>query len=100
MLWGMKFTLVPREQVGTILASEPQPSGGLAAKYDVTLTEEERTRLEALTQAGRIAARTLLHAWILLKADAGPSGPGWSDGQIRAAFGVSWSTLVRVRRTL
>ena len=26
--------------------------------------------MRALTQAGRIAARTLTHAWILLKADA------------------------------
>ena len=96
----MKFTLIPREQVGAILASEPQPPGGLSAKYHVTLTEEERTRLEALTQQGRIAARTLTHAWILLKADASPWGPGWSDRQIREAFGVGWSTIARVRRAL
>jgi transposase len=72
----------------------------LAAKYAVTLTEEERTRLEALTQHGRIAARTLTHAWILLKADTGPAGPAWSDTRIREAFGVGWSTIARVRRAL
>src|SRR4051812_32876277 len=94
----MKFTVIPREQVGAVLASEPRPPGGLAAKYHVTLTEEERTQLEALTRAGRIAARTLTHAWILLKADAGPAGPAWSDGQIRDAFAVGWATLARVRR--
>ena len=100
MLGGMKFTLLPREQVATVLASEPQPQGGLPAKYHVTLTEEERARLEALTQQGRIAARTLTHAWILLNADTSPGGPGWSDAQLRAAFGVGWSTIARVRRAL
>ena len=96
----MKFTLIPQEQVAAVLASEPRPPGGLPAKYHVTLTEEERARLEALTQQGRIAARALTHAWILLKADAGPGGPAWSDGQIREAFGVGWSTIARVRRAL
>jgi transposase len=96
----MKFTLLPREQVATVLASEPRPSGGLAAKYHVTLTEEERTRLEALTHHGRVAARTVRHAWILLQADTGPAGPAWSDAQIRAAFGVGASTIARVRRVL
>ena len=100
MLYGMKFTLLAREEVAAVLASEPRPPGGLAAKYHVTLTEEERTRLEALTQRGRVAARTLTHAWILLKADASATGPAWSDAQIRAAFGVGWSTLARVRRAL
>ena len=100
MLWGMKFILLPREQVAAVLASEPQPQGGLPAKYHVTLTEEERAQLEALTQRGRLAARTLTHVWILLKADAGPGGPAWSDAQIRAAFGVGWSTIARVRRAL
>ena len=96
----MKFTLIPREQVATVLASEPRPPGGLAAKYHVTLTEEERTRLEALTHHGRVAARTVRHAWILLQADEGPAGPAWSDTQIRAAFGVGGSTIARVRHAM
>src|SRR3954471_24375100 len=96
----MKFTVIPRAEAAAALASEPQPPGGLAAKYHVTLTEEERTQLETLTHAGRIAARTLTHAWILLKADAGPGGPAWSDSQIRDAFGVGWSTIARGRRAL
>jgi hypothetical protein len=56
MLEGMKFTLIPRAQVAEVLESEPQPAGGLPAKYIVTLTAEEREQLPALTQAGRIAA--------------------------------------------
>ena len=98
MLGRMKFTLIPRTEVAAAPESERQPAGGLAAKYHVTLTEEERTQLAALTHAGRIAARTLTHAWILLKADASPDGPAWADGQIRDAFGVGWSTIARVRR--
>ena len=98
--WGMQFMVIPREEVADILASAPRPPGGLPAKYHVTLTEEERARLEALTQQGRIAARTLKHAWILLQADTGPGGPAWSDAQIRAAFGVGWSTIARIRRAL
>src|SRR3954454_13117157 len=100
MLGSMEFTVISRAQATAVLASEPRPPGGLAAKYHVTLTEEERTRLEALTQAGRVAARTVTHAWILLKADARPGAPAWSDAQIREAFGVGWSTIARVRRAL
>ena len=100
MLGSMEFTIISRAQAAAVLASEPRPPGGLAAKYHVTLTEEERTRLEALTKAGRVAARTVRHAWILLKADASPGAPAWPDAQIRDAFGVGWSTIARVRRTL
>src|ERR671916_719232 len=59
--------VLPREHIAEVLASERQPQGGLAAKYHVTLTEEERARLEALTQKGRVAARTVRHAWILFE---------------------------------
>src|SRR3954452_1020301 len=98
MLEGMQFTLISRAQVAEVLESAPQPPGGLPAKYIVTLTAEEREQLQALTQAGRIAARTLKHAWILLKADASPAGPAWSDSAIRTAFEVGWSTIARVRQ--
>ena len=94
----MKFTLISRAQVAEVLESAPPPPGGLPAKYHVTLTKEEREWLQALTQAGRLAARTLKHAWILLKADASPGGPAWADGAIRTAFDVGWSTIARVRR--
>src|SRR5260370_24977188 len=94
----MKFTVIPRAQVAEVLESAPQPAGGLPAKYIVTLTAEERDQLQALTQAGRIAARTLKHAWILLKADASPAGPASSDSAIRTAFDVGWSAIPRGRQ--
>ncbi len=67
-------------------------------KYIVRLTEEERGELERLTTTGRAAARTLRHAWALLKADAAPAGPGWTDAQIKDAFGVSINTIGRIRQ--
>jgi transposase len=66
--------------------------------YVVRLSEAERRGLERVVTAGQTAARTLTHAYILLKADAGAAGPGWRDAQITEAFGVSASTVVRVRR--
>ncbi len=67
-------------------------------KYIVRLTEEERQDVERLTAAGRTAARTLRHAWVLLKADAAPDGPGWTDDQIQDAYGVSINTIGRIRQ--
>jgi len=67
-------------------------------KYLVTLTDEERQRLQALVSQGRAAARRITRAWILLKADPDP-GPGWSDEQIRQTFDVSLVTIYRVRQT-
>jgi transposase len=67
-------------------------------KYIVRLTEEERAEVERLTTTGRTAARTLRHAWVLLKADAAPDGPGWTDEQIGDAYGVSLNTIGRIRQ--
>lgn len=68
-------------------------------KYLVTLTADERQELEQLLTKGKAAARTLTRAWVLLKADAGPCGPAWTDEQIRAAYGVGAVTIYRVRQT-
>lgn len=70
---------------------------GARRTYVVTLTGEERTDLERVVQTGSGKARTLLHARILLKADAGPHGPRWTDEQIRAALDVSDDTISRAR---
>src|SRR5258705_11329648 len=98
MLGSMKFTLIPRAQVAEVLESEPQPAGGLPAKYIVTLTAEERDQLQALTHAGRIAARTLKHAWILLKADASAAGPARSASARCTPVVGGWAALPRGRQ--
>jgi hypothetical protein len=47
---------------------------------------EERERLETLIRGGKHPARKLTRARILLKADAGEAGEGWSDSQIAGAL--------------
>ena len=54
----------------------------------VTLTEQERTDLTKLVRAGRVGARTILHAQVVLWTDAGPLGLHWTDEAIQAAFGI------------
>jgi len=67
-------------------------------RYRVTLTTEERTDLLHLISTGKAAARTLLHARILLKADTPPGEPGRFDEDIAAAVETSVSTVERVRQ--
>jgi transposase len=63
-------------------------------KYKVTLREQEREELGQLIKKGKGAARKLLHARILLKAD---TSMGWQDQAISEALEVSISTIERVR---
>ena len=67
-------------------------------KYIVTLTEPEREMLQAMLSRGKAAARKLVHARILLKADAGPDGPAWKDDQIAEGLEVGRATVERIRR--
>ena len=67
-------------------------------KYVVTLTEEERQTLLAMLSRGRTAARKLVHARILLKANAAPGGPGWNDAAIAEGLDVGRATVERVRK--
>jgi transposase len=66
-------------------------------KYKVTLTAEERKSLQELIAAGKASAHKLAHARILLKADAGPGGPAWTDARIAEALEVNVTTVERVR---
>jgi transposase len=64
----------------------------------VTLTADERQALSDLIAAGKAAARKLAHARVLLKADAAPGGPAWTDERIAGAVEVSVDTVERVRQ--
>jgi transposase len=70
----------------------------LSTKYVVTLTEEERRQLVNLTTVGTSAARRLLRARILLKADAAEGGANWPDPAISEALDVSLPTIHRTRQ--
>ena len=67
-------------------------------KYIVELTVEQREELSDMISSGRAAARELTHARLLLKADQGPEGPGWSDTKIAEALEVSPGTVARIRK--
>jgi len=69
-------------------------------KYVVTLSAEERARLEALIRTGKHSARKLLRARILLKVDASEAGEALTDCQIAVGLHTSLATVARVRQQL
>jgi transposase len=64
-------------------------------KYRVILNEEQRRYLEKLTSSGKMPARQMKRAQILLKSDVQTN---WSYEQIRKAFDVTANTVAAVRR--
>jgi transposase len=73
---------------------------GKEAKYVVRLSPEERQTLEAMVGKRHGAADKLLRARMVLKADVGDAGPGWTDQEIADAFEVGSSTVHRLRQRL
>jgi transposase len=67
-------------------------------RYTVVLSEPERARLHTLIGQGAARARALTHARILLKANQGEAGPGWTDRAIATALEVHHTTVARVRQ--
>jgi transposase len=67
-------------------------------KYTVQLEAEQRQLLESMLTGGKEAARSQTHARILLKADQGKGGPGWTDERIAEALSVGRVTVERVRK--
>jgi transposase len=67
--------------------------GPMAKRYIVTLTEEARADLLALTKKGKISARKLIRAHVLLQADAGAR-----DEAMAAALHMGIATVERIRK--
>jgi transposase len=67
-------------------------------KNSIELTQEQRSQLEEVISKGAAKARKIQHAQVLLKIDSGKDGPNWSDEQVKEAFGVSSSTIWRMRQ--
>ena len=67
-------------------------------KYVVRLAQEEREELESLVKRGRVAAEKRRRAQILLKADAGAEGSGFTDQEVAGALDVGIATVHRVRQ--
>ena len=69
-------------------------------KFIVKLDADERTRLNDLISKGKAAAKTILKARILLKADQGEAGCGWTDEAICKALDTNLTMVSRVRSKL
>ena len=68
-------------------------------KYKVTLTEEERQELDALSSRGKHAAQTVLNALILLACDEGKYQNERSINEtIARVLNVSMKTIDRVKK--
>jgi transposase len=67
-------------------------------KYVVRLTQEEREELELLVKRGKVAAEKRRRAQVLLKADAGAEGSGFTDQEVARALDVGIATVHRVRQ--
>jgi transposase len=69
----------------------------MTPRYRVTLSEDERSRLEGLTRCGKTAAHTFIHARALLLCDAGPHGCGWKVADVAQALGVTARTIEHLK---
>ncbi len=70
----------------------------MAPRYRVTLTEEERKELEALTRNGKTPAKKFIHARALLLCDAAPGGPAWNVADVAAALGITSRTIEHLKK--
>lgn len=69
---------------------------GMAVKYVVRLTPEERSVLSALVRKGKTQAYRMKHANILLAVDA--DGPAWTNEQAAEAFHCHANTVTSVKQ--
>ena len=69
-----------------------------AKKYRVVLSEKQRKRLKGLSKRGKVHARTLNRARILLLADENRPKGAMTDAQISEILSTSQPTIVRVRQ--
>jgi transposase len=65
----------------------------MAKRYVVELTEDERSQLQALGKKGKVVARKLRRAQLLLL-----TADGYTDTEIAAALHVGVSTVERIRK--
>jgi len=70
----------------------------MAPRYKVTLTQEEREELEAITKNGKTAAKKFLYARALLLCDAGEHGDPWKVAAVAEALGVSTRSIEKLKK--
>ena len=76
----------------------PPQEAEVRKRHVVVLSEAERARLHTMIGRGIAPAIARTHARILLKANQGEAGPGWTDAAIGAALEVNPATVARIRQ--
>ena len=67
-------------------------------RYRVTLTDQERQELDALTKTAKTNAKRFLYARALLLCDAGQQGPTWTVLDTAEAMGVTPRTIEHLKK--
>ena len=70
----------------------------MAPRYKVTLTQEERNVLEAISTKGKRAAHTVLWSRALLLLDAGEFGPKWPANKVAEAVGKTPRSMENLKK--
>jgi hypothetical protein len=70
----------------------------MTPRYRVTLAQEVRKELEALTRRGKTHARRVIHARALLLCDVGVEGPAWNVSDIAKALGITSRTIEHLKK--
>ena len=69
-------------------------------RYVVELSVEERAKLLELISKNKANRSKIINAYILLKADVGRNGEGWTDLKIAEAYNISVRKIERTRQQL
>lgn len=91
MSWCLTTTIVMVRGLSCVL--DQQQGGSMGNKHVVTLTDDAREHVLAFTKRGKVAARQLSWAHILLRADAGPN-----DDAMAHALHVGKASVERTRK--
>jgi transposase len=70
----------------------------MAAKYSLTLTAEERQKIEQFARPGKTESRKYVRARALLLCDAGVGGPVWSVADISQALGITGRAIEKIKK--
>jgi transposase len=70
----------------------------MAIRYRVTLTDEERCKLESMCKTGKTNARKFMAARTLLLCDHASDSTPWSTVGIATALGISSRTVEHVKK--
>ncbi len=70
----------------------------MAKRYRVTLYEQERELLDALTKKGKGSARKYIHARALLLCDSAAERSPWKVAEVAEALGVTSRTIEHIKK--